>query len=86
MMGLEAARLLIEKGTEVNARDKSGNSARTAAGSNNVGRQLIAISQVNNVDEGVSRRCSTLGNGDRSTAGSDRFNHGAQVNEKRRLL
>jgi ankyrin repeat protein len=82
----EAAHLLIEKGADVNARDKSGNSVlEQAASSNNVevARLLIARgAQVNNVDEGgYTPLLNAAGNGDRSAAMVKLLlEHGAQVN------
>jgi len=84
----DAARFLVEKGADVNARDKGGNSVLAqAAGSNNVevARLLIAKgAQVNTVDEGgYTPLLNAAGNGDRSAAMVKLLlEHGAHVNVK----
>ncbi|MBZ5593717.1 MAG: ankyrin repeat domain-containing protein [Acidobacteriia bacterium] len=85
---IEAARLLSEKGADVNARDNGGGSVlEQAAGSNNleVVRLLIAKgAQVNNVDEGgYTPLLNAALNGDRSAALVKLLlKQGAQVNVK----
>jgi len=83
-----AARLLIDKGADVNARDQGGNSVlATAANANNleVARLLIGKgAQVNTVDGGgYTPLLNATGNGDRSAALVKLLlEKGAQVNVK----
>jgi ankyrin repeat protein len=84
----EAARMLIEKGADVDARDKGGSSVLAkAAGSNNieVARLLIAKGAgINTVDEaGVTPLFNAVSSGDRSGAMVKLLlEHGAKVNVK----
>lgn len=84
----EAARLLIEKGADVNARDKGGMSVlEQAASSNNIElvRRLLAKgADVNIVDEGgYTALMDAAGNGDRNAALVKLLlEHGAAVNVK----
>ncbi len=83
---IEAARLLIEKGADINARDKGGSSVLAlAAGSNNIelARLLIARgAEVNAADEGGGTALLyATASGDRSAAMVKLLlEHGAKVN------
>ena len=85
---IEVARLLIEKGADINARDKGGSSVLAqAASSNNVEVASLLIArkaEVNTVDEGGYTPLTIAAlNGDRSAAMVRLLlEHGAKVNVK----
>src|SRR5205823_12493133 len=85
----EAARLLIEKGADVNVRDKSGMSVlQQAASSNNIELVRVLLAKgadVNTVDQGGGSTAlmAAAGSGDRNAATVKLLiEHGAAVNVK----
>jgi ankyrin repeat protein len=84
----EAARLLIEKGADVKARDGGGTSVlEQAAGSNHIGLVRLLLAKgaaVNTADDGgFTPLMSAAGNGDRNAAPvKPLIEHGATVNDR----